>query len=266
MRFRGVGERILITWDFAKGLIILAFAVIAALAMITWFLSGTLQASRTLFFWAIAFPVGLAVLTTLAILTVSPYMTIATELGRKRLHQTRAGLAFITSDTHKVLLVRQTEHPWINMWIMPGGYHNPGVGDRFLKDTAERRVRVALGNDSNLVARACLAKTNGSRAYRMALIDIGYVPVTDEVYLMTNPNDSPIQEKSVAGTENMRWFTCAEVKDSNLEVPPHMRELLLHLLGASGSSGHPKFWTLQDDYENYLLQQVQVTEVNNATT
>jgi ADP-ribose pyrophosphatase YjhB (NUDIX family) len=265
MNLRRAAERILITWDFARGLILLAIAVVVLVPVSLLLMTKFYPTSSTMFLWAIALPMCLAVLTTLGILTLSPYMTIATQLGRKRLHQ-RAGLAFIKSDTHKVLLARQPEHPWLNMWIMPGGYCNPSLGDKFLKDTAERRTRLALGSAPRLVARACLAKTNGSRAYRMAMIDIGAVPITDEVWFMTNEDDSPIKERSVPPSDDLHWFTAAEVRDSSVEIPVHMRELLQNLLGDSAGPVGLRFWTLQDDYENYLLQQVKGPEIDNVTT
>ena len=264
MRLRRVVERILITWDFAKGLIILAATAIALVPLSLILMAAFDPTASTLFLSAVAVPMCLAVLTTLAILTLSPYMTIATQLGRKRLNQ-RAGLAFIKSDTHKVLLARQPQHPWLNMWIMPGGYYNPDRGDKFLRDTAERRARIAVGETPRLIARACLAKTNGSRAYTMAMIDSGAIPISDEVWLMTNSDDTPIKEKSILPTEDLRWFSLEEAKDSSAEIPVHMKEVLRSLLGDTESPAVLRYWTLQDDYENYLLQHMKGPAGDNVT-
>lgn len=246
-------NRVVMGWKFARGLVlgvVVFLAAILALGVATYAVDRPMLGAYLL---AIGVPATLAVLTTLSILLRSEYMRIATELGRKRLNQ-RAGLGFVRSSSNKVLLARQGEYPWKGQWILPGGYVNPTAGDRWPQDTAQRRVRIAVGEGCSLVASVHVATTKSSPDYVLSMMEVGHQPVEDEVYLISSADGPTIDEAAIALHDNIRWFTADEISASAQEIPPHMRQLLIALLEKPPASERLRFWKVSRDYEDYLLQ------------
>jgi hypothetical protein len=164
-RLRLLCEELRVLRAFASKLL-LFFAIIAIVLIIGSVAVWALAKSLLLWYFVILLaPALLAFATVLTSLYRSGYVKVATECGLKRDVKKRAGLALIHSKADKVLLNRQVDQPWKNMWCLPGGYFNPEEHDLTTRDTAQRRAKALTDVKWTCEAKIQIAVTNGSPAY-----------------------------------------------------------------------------------------------------
>ena len=228
--------------------------ILFVVAVILWYMAPDIVLFYSL---SIVIPAVLAVIVVVGVLYRSGYAQVAGELGVKRTRPpyNRAGLCYIRSNTNSVLLNLQTQPPWRGLWLLPGGYFNPEKEDKVTSDTARRRFKELVTSDLDIVPRVRIAQTNFNPQYVHAIIEYGHVPTHDDVYLVLKRDDTSLDESDIKIMGNrLQWVTASEIAAGLIDVPPHIEDLLLFLLDQGADTRRLKYWTLERDYEEFMLQ------------
>jgi hypothetical protein len=247
-------SRFWLLYHHARPLLFLLVGIVVAgvaLALYTFFFQRRYLVSYLLY---LMLPSLIATLGIFWTLYSSEYLRVAVQLGAKRV-SAKAGLGFIQSSKGAVLLNLQTEDPWKNSWILPGGYYSKEK-DNGYQETAQRRARLLI-NDENLVAHAKIASTKDSPEYRLTVLDAGHAPTYDFLYEVGYSDHRPIHEEDIIQTNNLRWFGAEDLRSLTVPIPPHMRDIVSYLIGGDedGPVG-PKFWELDDAWLASRLEQM----------
>lgn len=174
--------------------------------------------------------------------------TLGWERYFKRAERKTVGLSLVQCDNKEILLNRQTEHPFMGMWIPLGGFFNPEKGDEDLRATAERRVK-ELAN-LEVVARNLLAQTvEGSDYGTYIRLVYDMLPAHDEIYqvVLEKGRRNKIVRSDVVETEDLRWWSREEIAnlDSDKEIPSFIKDVILYLSEKRESrSAAPRFWDI----------------------
>ena len=210
-----------------------------------------------IFLFSIAIiPIILAYKITITVYRYSGYA----EIVENRIYRRKeVGLAYICScKNKKILLRKQTEEPFIGMWVLLGGYLRKGES---FKQTIERRVLELTDGALKIKCQDKIAETNKDPNYLAYIISTGYTPAYDVLYetkkVIEEKSDeeglitlSDIKEEDVKETPILRWMEVTEM-NNNEEVLDTMKHIISALQKCREEKERPistKYWKIDEEY------------------
>jgi hypothetical protein len=177
-------------------------------------------------------------------------------IKRIKERQGRAGLAFILcKKTGRILMNKQIEEPWLDMWLILGGNIRPKNnrenenGDT--RSAAERRVAKLTSGDLEVITRRLIAQTSDDFDYLAEAMAWGYPPVHADVFEVEKVDREEILESDIKESGSLRWWTIPEITKSN-KIQPHIKDLVLYICSAGYRSDHPggpEYWKLSEPFD-----------------
>ncbi len=171
----------------------------------------------------------------------APVSNLAQEMLSNRLGR-RAALAIVARGSgpqRQVLMNRQNEDPYLEEWILLGGYYAEHDGQ--LQHTANRRVEELTGHQLKVRQRTLLLRTKRKVqvADRMELRRYGLIYV--EVHEVENYGGIRFEEYE-PDKPRIAWFDIKRLQDEEDRIPPHIFEGARFAL--TGERSHLRFWDL----------------------
>lgn len=210
----------------------------------------------SIFLISIAIPIILAYKITITTYRYSGYA----EIVENRIYRRKeVGLVYICScDTKKILLRKQTEEPFVGMWVFLGGYLRKSEPT---KKTIERRVLELTDGTLKIKCQDKIAETNKDPNYVAYIISTGYVPAHDILYetkkVVEKKGDkeglvtlSDIKEKDVKETPILRWWDVTEI-NRNEEILDTMKTIIYALQEGGKEKEHlisANYWKIDEEY------------------
>jgi hypothetical protein len=239
---------------FARALVVLCFDTLLVLFIVGIVVRRLVPEAMGVYIVIVLVPLVAAFATVFQQLITTDYLQTAISYGLKRVRLGRAGLAFITSTSGKVLLNRQRKDPWMQMWCLPGGYFRVGQ-DEFIEDTVRRRVERLVKPEWEFEVKAEIGETNDSAAYRQLIQDLGYHPIKDQLFEIRRLGQrGPIDESDVIPTEYLKWWSYDEIRDGLAQVPPHMADIIGFMVQEKRQAD---YWKLRNDVMERQIQETQ---------
>lgn len=230
-------------FDWIKPLILTALAFLLFWGLALGYVWSSMREHLYFFSVALAVPTMVALLTIGWHLYRSGYVRIATELGSRR-DQQKAALALVQTTCQHVLLNRQTQPPWQDMWILPGGYVDKLKDNGIAALAAGRRLTEIAQPTCDLVAQQEIATTNGTPSYINTILEHGHTPTHDVVFRVFTTSRRLPERRHVVESDYVKWVKADDISNGRFAVPPHMKELILYFLNAESKL---RFWHLRAD-------------------
>jgi hypothetical protein len=228
-----------------------AITIIQALLVLIAGLAWGLGWPIATFYLLLTFVVPTVLATLVTFYAEADYRTLRRKFFTDRVP---AGVAVVRSLEGRVLLNRQKEYPWKDMWILLGGYYNPAeFGDRSPRDTALRRakelVKQGAGVDisTNVRAGVYIAESQiNEDEYEEATLRYIHAPTDDQAYEIVHLDDSRFSEREIdcSNAIDLKWWSLDQAKASSNVIPEHMLDLIIYSLDPTVTG--PEHWTVHE--------------------
>jgi ADP-ribose pyrophosphatase YjhB (NUDIX family) len=163
----------------------------------------------------------------------------------------KAGLAVCISSSGRVLMNRQTEEPWKDYFLLPGGYFRPEL-DKTTGETAKRRLEKLTGAKIKFRPTIHIADLDiQSRVVQSYLAQQKYKFTVDNAWLIERDDGNLVDENEITQDGNLRWIDLDELEENRF-IQYYMRELVKFVLSENKSETDLHLWNLTEDGRDWF--------------